>query len=283
MSLNAAVMAGKDFSVFPRRPSAKRRLPSFRFIYETLSYLLFLGVKYCFLAIFSVACILAGTKVYTHIFQTDYFFVEDIAISGLVKLTEEEILSLPGVEFGKNTFQLNLENLSKSIIDNPWVASVMVRRELPKRLIIEITERKPFAKVLNQGIIFLIDDEGFIIAKIENHEYENLPIIGGMSIKNPDVEGPVYPKIFLTGLNLLKFTKETHLFDAPMAGLRIDSRNEMTLITQGRKMEVRVSTINLVAQLSKLEAIFDYAKMESKTIKSIDLCFKKKAIVKFSN
>lgn len=265
------------------RAASKPRKPiSFRAIYSTVVYLLVFCVQASFMALLAAASIAAGMNAYGYIFQDEHFLLNKVVVTGNKRISEAEILSLSGVSAGKNSFQLDLENISKNITRNPWVEKALVRRDLPSGLTIEVTERELFARVFWRGELFLVDAKGFIIAKLSEKEYPDLPLLAGAGEERPDLGGQVFPKIFLTGLHLLKYAGETKLFEDPVAGLRIENKYEMSLITRKNKTEIRVDTQDLPKKLSRLRAIFDYARMEGKSIKSIDLCYEKKAVVKFA-
>lgn len=284
MSFSTAAISRKDFKTFQvAAPSLPRgKSSSLRLVFEAITHAVTLALKICILALCFTGSLFLGKESYAYIFQADYFSVNDVVISGLVKLKEEDLLNISGIRQGRNTFRLDLEAISKQIMANPWVEQVSVRRELPKSLAVDVKEREPFAKVFANGKLFLIDEKGYVMARVENNDYKTLPVIGGFSMDKQNDEGLYYPRIFMAGLKLLKFSRESNLFRAPIAGVRIENRNELTLIAPGGKMEIRVDARNLAEGLPKLEAIFDYARMEGKTIKFIDLSFRKKAVVRFA-
>ena len=249
---------------------------------NTFTCLFTLGMKSCVLALFATSSMLAGIKTDTLIHQTSYFSLDDVSISGQAKLTEDEIINLSGIELGGNIFRFNLEDISSRIMGSPWVEDVLVRRELPGRLVIEIRERKPFARVLKNGKFSLTDANGYIITRIKEDEYKGLPVLGGVLIEKHGMDDPINSEIFRTGLSLLRYLKDTDIFKDPIAYLRIDSRYELILITRVKKTKIRVDTENIPKELSRLSIILNYAKREGKAIETIDLCYRNKAVVKFS-
>ena len=282
MSMNTAAISRGQFRSFQWENSPKRKPVSFRSLYEKVISFASDLLKLVGITLLLFASMLAGNKLYTYLFQTDYFTVNKVLVTGLETLKEKDLMSYINIQAGNNTFQLDLQEISDNLMANPWLETVSVRRELPNHLIIDVTERKPFAKILVHGKVFLIDMKGSVIAEVKRSNYKSLPVIAGISIEKQAGENLVVPGIFMTALKLLKFVQTTNLLQEPIAGIRIDNRYEMAMITQGRRMEVRVDTQNLTNGLSRLGAIFDYANMEGKTIKSIDLFYKNKAVVKFA-
>ena len=77
--------------------------------------------------------------------------------------------------------RLDLDRLRRSLELIPWVKTVVVRRVLPDKLMIDIEEREPvaFARVA-QGTL-LIDGEGILLENNpENLSQSDFPVILGM-------------------------------------------------------------------------------------------------------
>ena len=281
MASQAATMSRKEYRALSIGTLPRRRLPSLGAAAGVVVYLVLLAIRASLLAMGFAGAVFAGNTFHDYVFQGGYFTIHGVAVNGLVTLKREDVLRLSGIQEGGNTFRLDLEEIAKRISANPWVEEVSVRRELPEGIAVDIREREPFAKAVAGDKLYLIDRKGYVMARVESHEYKHLPVIGGGPKKEGNAEGVFYPRIFMTGLKLLKFSRESNLFRSPIAGVRIESPSEMTLITPGRKLEIRVDSRNLAAGLSRLESIFDYARMEGKTVRFIDLCYGKKAVVKF--
>lgn len=281
MASQTATMSRKDYRVLSLGTFPRRKLPSLTAAAGVVIYLVLLAARASVLAMGFAGAVFAGNTFHDYVFKGGYFTIHGVAVNGVVTLKREDVLSLSGIQEGGNTFRLDLEEIAKRISSNPWVEEASVRRELPEGIVVDIKEREPFAKAVVGDKLYLIDPKGYVMARVESHEYKHLPVIGGAPGKGGHADGIFPPRIFMTGMKLLKFSKESDLFRSPIAGVRIESPSEMTLITPGKKLEIRVDSRNLAAGLSRLESIFDYARMEGKTVQFIDLCYGKKAVVKF--
>jgi len=280
--MSTIALAGKGFYSLRMESPPNQGRSSLRIIFRALAYLLVMALQTGVLAFFSISAILGGMKAYDLFSRTDTFCIHHLAISGLHKLTEGKIQDLAGVGIGQNIFALNLRDISKNIARNPWVQDAAVRRELPNGLAIDVTERKPFARVYAKGTGYLIDEAGFVMAVVAQGQYQELPEItsAGPAVTKRNIL--VYPRIFTTALSLLKFSRKSSLFRDPLERVRIANESTLILKTLRQKTEIKIDAGNLVDKLSRLEAIYDYAKMEDKIIQSIDLCYRSKAVVKFA-
>ncbi|MBB6217003.1 cell division protein FtsQ [Anaerosolibacter carboniphilus] len=97
------------------------------------------------------------------IFKTDLLSVQGIEIYGNENLTKEEIM--PSVEstMGFNIFKVKLDSIASSVLANPYIKTVSVKRKLPNKLIVRISERKEAAVVPFMGTFLIIDEEGVVL------------------------------------------------------------------------------------------------------------------------
>ena len=67
---------------------------------------------------------------------------------------------------GRNLVQLSLADATARVQRNPWIASVEITKELPDRLRVKITERKPVALLLAGKDLSFADADGRPIAPV---------------------------------------------------------------------------------------------------------------------
>ena len=130
-----------------RRKRTKRRRGSFGFLYKLLSVLLI-----------CTAIIVAMTL---------FFRVDEIAVTGQRRYTEEEIRAAAGVELGSNLYLLNKYDIVRAIGGKlPYIEDIRVNRKLPDTLLIEVHESgRPFALV-QDGSAWLISASGKIVEQL---------------------------------------------------------------------------------------------------------------------
>lgn len=79
---------------------------------------------------------------------TIFFKAETITVEGNLRYTQEEILSVSGIETGDNLFLLNKVAAAQRICDAlPYIESVSIKRGLPSSLHITVTECRAVAAV----------------------------------------------------------------------------------------------------------------------------------------
>ena len=117
------------------------------------------------------------------LYHSPRFDVAITEINGLQNISQNQVLvkirELQQPD--RNLMRLDLDRLRRSLELIPWVKTVVVRRVLPDKLMIDIEEREPvaFARVA-QGTL-LIDGEGILLENNpENLSQPDFPVILGM-------------------------------------------------------------------------------------------------------
>ncbi len=108
--------------------------------------------------------------------------ISKITVKGNITISESEILAAAGLKADSliNLEELNIIFIRDRITKHPEVKKVLVSKEPPSELVIEITEKKPIAIILRKNEIFLIDEEQEVFS-IKNYDKAfDLPIISGL-------------------------------------------------------------------------------------------------------
>ncbi|MBI3812965.1 MAG: FtsQ-type POTRA domain-containing protein, partial [Nitrospinae bacterium] len=91
-------------------------------------------------------------------------------------LKKDEVLSLCNIKTGQSIFSLRLDDIYKRLKGHPWIRDAVVKKELPDKLSIKISERVPAAVLKSKGI-YLVDNEGVILTELKGDAEIELPVI----------------------------------------------------------------------------------------------------------
>ena len=131
----------------------------------------------------SLCAILIGGGIY--FLLSPLFNIKTITVTGNSKLTEEELISLSGIQLEENTFQVQTTKTQEKIKQNAYVDTVNISRKLPNEIVIEIAERTPtFMLTLGNAYVY-INNQGYLL-EISQTALE-LPIITGFQTKEEDI------------------------------------------------------------------------------------------------
>ncbi len=127
-------------------------------------------------------CYLAITQLRHLFFNTSYFEIKTLEVTGNITLSREYLLKTAGLAPGIKLFALDREAIRNSLINEPLIKDVSVNLEGLYTLKLNIVERQPamYAKV---GIAFYeIADDGVIIST-EGMGEKDLPVITGLKLQ----------------------------------------------------------------------------------------------------
>lgn len=79
----------------------------------------------------------------------------------------------------RNIFSVNLYEIERAAMRDPWVRAATVKRVLPRTIRIRVVERRPLAVALIDGVAHLVDGEGYVIG-LTGTAADDLPVITGL-------------------------------------------------------------------------------------------------------
>jgi cell division protein FtsQ len=109
---------------------------------------------------------------------------DDIAISGLNKVTRSQVMDVLGADIGRNVFFIPLEQRQKQLEEIPWIESASVMRLLPNRIQVGIQERTPIAFAQIGSRIQLVDAQG-VVMELPRHTHYSFPVVLGLRDSDP--------------------------------------------------------------------------------------------------
>lgn len=108
-----------------------------------------------------------------------YFAVRQFEVHGGDKVGGDEIVAMAGLRKGMNIWSVDAVAIEKKIAKHPWVRKVLVRRDFPRRVVIDVEERQPKA-IVGAGRLFYIDADGVVFKEVEPGESIKFPMLTGV-------------------------------------------------------------------------------------------------------
>ena len=104
--------------------------------------------------------------------------VEEITVTGNMRLSKAEVIAQSGIETGTSLLLLQIRRIEERLAALPELCAVTVKRRFPSTVQITVEERTAAASLLDQNRFWLLDREGVLFAE-QAHPAENLPVITG--------------------------------------------------------------------------------------------------------
>src|SRR5512135_794500 len=105
------------------------------------------------------------------------FRVSEVEVSGLKHVQEQDFIKYMGDPRGKSLFEFDKDAALLKASRHPWVKGSTIRRELPGSVMVEVLERTPAAVCETGSGRFVIDTEGFALARIDGPGWDFLPVV----------------------------------------------------------------------------------------------------------
>jgi cell division septal protein FtsQ len=136
--------------------------------------------------------------------NSPYFSVREIQVRGGEKFGGNEIVTLAGLQHGMNLWRIEPATIEKKIAKHPWVRRVLVRREFPRRVVIEIEERTPKA-IVATGKLYYVDSDGVVFKEVGVGESVQFPLLTGLPLeelgsRDPAIRSKVQDAVRLADL-----------------------------------------------------------------------------------
>lgn len=111
-------------------------------------------------------------------FTKEFVRIRELSIVGASEFADKEIRSFvnPLIELNPNIFTFPVENVKLFLATRPYIDKAVIRKEFPKRLVIEIKEKKPIAILLDSELK-LLDENGEVIRPMAIGENIDVPVV----------------------------------------------------------------------------------------------------------
>jgi cell division septal protein FtsQ len=207
------------------------------------------------------------------------FEISEVTIVGNQTLSDKELHSRLGSVTGENIFLLNLDDLSSRLVRHPWIQTVSVRKVFPKNVVVEVMERKPYARGKLDEIYVM--DNFRVLLSLETEEYRHLPLIvqpwsGGKPAlgEKAALEGVIESLKAMQYLNKMPF-----FADNPIKTSAIDDFSRVTFTTRDGGLKIYMGLETIEQNLQNFLVIRETLEKDRKNIKYVDLSFKDKIVV----
>ncbi len=202
-------------------------------------------------------------------------------------ITREMVLEATGLRLGENIFSVNLAQARAALAELPQVEQVELRRALPNKIAIELTERRPVAWLADTGVpdpaaaesSFLIDAKGiFFKPKRQLPEYLRLPVIYGAQPENFLPGDLAQAPELCAALELIRLNADT----GRMLIRSIDlSKRYCMVVTNSTGEKILFPLDEIARHLDRLVAVLEGVPPGSGEIQSVNLLVERNIPVTF--
>ncbi len=215
---------------------------------------------------------------YDFLTQTVYFKAKSFNVTGIGKLTKEQVLEQARLDQGVNILSVNLSKVRKRLIAHLWIAEAEVSRELPSKIHIRIKEQKALA-VIDLERKFLINIDGEIFKEVSATDPDDLPIVSGLKFSDINVLEETRSLPFDAVMQILKLGQNPHslLPNTLIKRIHVDREIGLTIhapaFASGMISTIKIGYHDYPGKYAGLKNVLTYIKKrnEFSRLVSIDL------------
>jgi len=198
------------------------------------------------------------------------FLVKEIIIEGNHRSQRDEIIKALNLDSRQLIFTFSLKTAQRRIMALPFVKLAVISRRLPDRLQIVIQERQPEA-LLYLDELYMVDDEGIVIAKAPASEMLDFPLISGVSLSEWRQRPQVWHGLLKQAMRLLKIWEERRpQLPEEVAQVVMDEACGLNLFTTGRDWELQLGFDDFDERLERWQQVLQVLGKRAATVKYFD-------------
>ncbi len=107
------------------------------------------------------------------------FAIKDLSVEGRKYTDKKELLDALRLSSGAPIFTFDPHGAYARIMKLPWTKSVVILRNLPNKIVVQLVERKPVARWQHDKKTIVIDAEGKELKAAKIDQFSHLPLIVG--------------------------------------------------------------------------------------------------------
>lgn len=245
--------------------------------------------KLAALAGLSVGAVYGGrTALERYVWQNPAYALSDLRVTTDGLLTRAQIVEITGLQDGENIFRVDLKKARLALDQLPQVERVEVRRVLPDRVDIKISERQPVAWVAasasarlgTDGEAFLVDVRGFVMRSRKIlPEHMALPVITGIVMEDVAPGQKLPSAEALCAVELIRLAADDLKWQPRVVDI---SKGYCLTVTDNRRARVTFGFDSLEEQLSKLRQLIELVEPTQKEFVSVNLMLERSIPVVFA-
>jgi Cell division septal protein len=117
--------------------------------------------------------VLLGAFVFSfnYLYNSKYFKIKAITVTGNSHYSSDQIKKVANVAIGANIFEINKKNIEDNLTaELVWIKGIILKKIFPDKLEINITERKPYIRLVYGGKYFILDEEAVVLDEITGND-----------------------------------------------------------------------------------------------------------------
>ncbi len=219
---------------------------------------------------------IAASSLRDFVLESPYFSVREIQVRGIDKVSGDQVVAMAGLRRGMSIWSIDLEAIEKKISRHPWVRRVAVRREFPRRVIIDVEERTPKAIVALRKLYY-VDADGMVFKEVGPGENVKFPLLTGLRAEQFAAPDPTTRKRIQDALRLSEMmVQRSH----SLSEIHFAKPDRLVVYTTAYPIALHMGWGNWEEKLLRMERLLELWKGNEERLASLDMSFRDQVVAR---
>lgn len=219
------------------------------------------------------------------VYDHPYFALREVTVRGHQRVSEDRIRKLAGIAPGMSVWSVDAEAAEDRLRAEPWLRSVVVRRDLPHRVVIQVREHRPVAILApedRKGALYYVAGHGSIFAAVSPKDRADFPCLSGLRAAELEAGHPFGARAVRRALTLLRATTRPPSLGV-ISEIVVDRNRGLTLLPVRPAVPIEVGWNGFSTKLARLAPVLAKWAGRETGIAGVSLLFDDEVIVRTRN
>ncbi|MEO6029246.1 MAG: FtsQ-type POTRA domain-containing protein [Candidatus Binatia bacterium] len=198
-----------------------------------------------------------------------YFSVSEIVVTPTQHVRAGALLEAVDLRAGVSLWRVDPEDLAATLEAQPWIRRASVRREFPRRLVVDVTEREP-AAILYLDQLYYVDSTGLAFVRVGDRDPLDLPFLTGIEAAIVADERPFARHAIRQALRLLHSMQAAGL-PFRVSEVHIDRERGITVFPIEPRVALTFGWSGFGSKLTRLGRVLQDFRGRESQIREVDL------------
>jgi cell division protein FtsQ len=206
-----------------------------------------------------------------------YFAVQEVVVRDHHRLPADEIRAAAGIRPGMSVWDVDAAAAEARLAGHRWIRSARVRRELPRRVVIQVREERPLAIVALDGGKgeYYVSPHGRLFAPVGAADARDFPYLSGLTAADL-AEGATFgPRAVHRALALVRQSGRLAISE-----VHVDRARGLTLLPVRPAVPVEIGWTDFAAKLARLPRVLALWAGRENEMVAVSLLFDDEVIVR---
>jgi cell division protein FtsQ len=219
-----------------------------------------------------------GHRIATAIADHPYFTVSEIVVTPTKHVRPGALLESADMRAGTSLWRVDPVVLAARLESHPWIRRATVRREFPRRLVVDVAEREPVA-ILFLEQLYYVDSTGIAFVRVGERDPLDLPFVTGVEAAILADERPYARHAIRQALRLLRSMASAGL-PFRISEVHIDRERGITVFPVEPRVALTFGWSGFGSKLGRLDRVLQDFRGRERRIREIDLTMGTAAVVR---